>query len=160
MSEINPEIPGAKKISLVDPGMKQGRTSQKGDGSFDKILTNHIKKGDNDTPLKNTSALPEIEGSFNAQRLKFKPDRTQFTLKFASSLDMLEKYASLIGDPGKTLKQAYDILEQASGQAETLAREFKEDKALDTDFKKLLTRLMTTIEVEKFKFNRGDYSDL
>ncbi|MCD4722295.1 MAG: hypothetical protein K8S13_20915 [Desulfobacula sp.] len=157
MNEINPKIANINKISSIEPSIKQKELSQKNKDSFDKILTNQIKKGSNNTVFKETASLPEIEGSLKAQQLNFELNQTQFVQKLTVSLDLLETYASWLQDPDKTLKKAYNILEQASSQIKTLAQEFENNATSNDDLKNILTQLMATIEVEQIKFNRGDY---
>jgi len=165
MNDINPKITDFNKISkakLNKPDIKPDKSLQKKDGSFNKILTKQIETGNNKAFLNKTPTLPEIEGSFKAQNLdpdiKLKPDQTDVTKKLDSSLNLLEKYASWLQDPGKTLKQSWSLLEQLRDQTKTMTREVKDDTNFTSDLKNILNQLSTIVEVEQIKFNRGDYS--
>ena len=157
MSENNPKIANINKISVVEPDIKQKKASQKNETCFDDILANQIKKSSNDTGFKETALLPEIKSSYKAQQLDIELNQTQFTEKLAASLNLLETYASWLQDPDKTLKQAYDLLEQLSDKTKILAQDFKENTTSKDDLKHILTQLTTIVEVEHIKFNRGDY---
>ena len=159
MNEINPKTANINKISSVEPDIKQKKSSQKRNGSFDDILANQIKKGSSNTALKKTAPLREIEAPFKTQQLNLEFNQIEVYKKLAASLTLLETYASLLQDPDKTLKQAYNILEQVSDETKTLAQEFEENMIPGNDLKDILTQLMTTVKVEQIKFNRGDYSN-
>ncbi|RLB99146.1 MAG: hypothetical protein DRH34_13050, partial [Deltaproteobacteria bacterium] len=81
MNEINPKITNINKISSVEPDIKQKKSSQQGDTSFNDILTNQINKSSNDTGFKENTSLGEIKASFAAQRLTLELNQTQFTQK-------------------------------------------------------------------------------
>ena len=157
MNEINPDITNIGKISPVEPDKKLSVPLQKSGAGFDKILLDQLKNGDTPDPIKQTAMLPEIEGSFKAQQLNLKLDQAQFTQKLATSLDLLETYSVWLKDPDKSLKQVHGLLEQVSSQTKTLAPELKEYSGINTDLNQFMNEFLTTIEVEKIKFNRGDY---
>ncbi|MBU1343573.1 MAG: hypothetical protein KKE44_24415 [Proteobacteria bacterium] len=158
MNEINPKIANINKVSSIEPDTKQKKSPQKTDCSFNEILTNQIKKSGQTTILKKTGSLLELESTFKTQQLNLMLDQSQVAQKFTETLNLLETYASWLGDPDKTLKQTAGLLEQVSGQAKTLAQEIKEETGSNPELKQLLTQMMTTIAVEQVKFNRGDYS--
>lgn len=158
MNEIDPYLTNINKISPVEPESKQNKPLQKGDGSFDEILADQIDKDKRDKILKQSKTLPEIEDSFRTKRINLALNKTQSSQKLAAALNLLETYAAWLGDSNKTLKQAYNLLEQVSAQTKTIAQDFKEDTTTATDLKQILSHLVTTIEVEQIKFNRGDYS--
>ena len=159
MNEINPKISTENKIPSIEPENKKKKSLTNNPGAFDKILTNQIEEDRNSTPIKNSTRLPEIESSFKAQQLNLSLNQAQISKQLESSLSLLEKYASWLGNPDKTLKQAYDLLTEALARTESLDQEFRKHTNVDTDLKHILNQLMTTLEVEKVKFNRGDYSD-
>jgi hypothetical protein len=162
MSEINSKAGNIDNISLIDPDIKSKISQQKGDGSFDKILTNQINKSSKGDESIRGGKLQEIDGTFIAQKINLALDKTQFTNKLDSSLNMLELYATMLQDPDKTLKDAWSMLEQLITDTNSLEQEFKENSLpnseLNDDLKSILTRLVATVEVENIKFNRGDYT--
>jgi hypothetical protein len=162
MNEINPKIPNIGKIAAIDPNIKSNKSQTKGDGSFDDILTEQIGGKSGNKALSETLKLPEIESTFRAAQLNLSLDKTQFTKKLNASLSLLERYASWLGDPDKTLKQAGGLLEQLLAQTKTLTDDFNKsttspDDIKYDDIKQILTQLSTTAQVEQIKLNRGDY---
>ncbi len=168
MNEINPKTDDINKISRfksvksIKPEINPDKALQKNYGVFNEILTQQIGKSDNKAEFNKTSTLPEIDGLFKAQGLdtdiKLEPDQTHFTKKLESSLSLLETYASWLQDPDKTLKQAWSLLEELTDQTKTMQKQVKEDSGFTNDLKNILNELMTIVEVEQIKFNRGDYS--
>lgn len=158
MNKINPQTANINTISPIDPDIKLKKASQTGDGSFDRILAGQIDKGTNHSTPEKSTGLPEIEGAFKAQFLPRTFNQTRFTQKLDQSLNMLERYASWLGDPGKTLKQAHGLLEEILARTESLEQDFDENTAPNADLKEILTRLAATVAVEQIKINRGDYS--
>jgi len=158
MNEINSNSGNIDKISGIKPDINLKKSQLKGDGSFNKILSDQMDQADKNPALSQATSLLEIQGSFNAQKINFELDKTQFTKKLDSSLNMLELYATMLQDPDKTLKQAWNLLEQLTNETKTLELEFKNNKFANLDLKNILTQLLTTVEVENIKFNRGDYA--
>jgi len=163
MNEINPKIPNIAKIAAIDPDIKSNKSHSKGEGSFGNILTEQIgKNSDTDSLINSPPKLPEIESTFRAAQLNFSLDKAQFTEKLNSSLGLLERYASWLGNPDKTLKQAGGLLEQLLTQTKTLTDEFNKSTISNgsvkhDDLKQILNQLTTTAQVEQIKLNRGDY---
>jgi predicted phage tail protein len=158
MNEINSKAVNIDKISVIESEIHLKKSQQKGDGSFDKILTNQLDKSSKDSSTINETSLQEIQGTFKAQKFNVDFDTTQFAQQLDSSLNMLELYAAILQDPDKTLKQAWDILEQLTNDTKTLEQEFKGNDLLNQELDNILTQLLTTVEVENIKFNRGDYT--
>ncbi|MCP4673663.1 MAG: hypothetical protein GY857_20440 [Desulfobacula sp.] len=158
MNEINSKTGNIDKISIIDPDIKSKFSQQKGDGSFDKILTNQIDKGSRDTSSASEKKLQEIDGTFNVQKINLALDKTQFAQKLESSINLLESYAKMLQDPDKTLKQAWSTLEQLTSGTKTLEQEFKDHNFSNSELKSILTQLLATVEVENIKFARGDYT--
>jgi len=158
MNEINSKAVNIDKISVIESEIHLKKSQQKGDGSFDKILTDQLDKSNKDSSTIKGAALQEIQGTFKAQRFNVEFDTTQFTQQLNSSLNKLEFYAAMLQDPDKTLKQAWNILEQLTNDTKTLEQEFKGNEPANQELKNILTHLLTTVEVENIKFNRGDYT--
>jgi len=158
MNQINSQAVNIDKISTLNQDIKSKILRQKGDGAFNEILTGKIDKTGNNTALGNKKELQEIDGTFNAQKINLELDTTQFTQKLDSALNMLELYAQILQDPDKTLKQAWSILEQLTANTQALDEEFKNNTLFNNDLKSVLTNILTTVEVENIKFNRGDYT--
>ncbi len=158
MNEINSQTVNIDKISIIDSDIKSKISQQKGDGSFDKILTNQIDKSSRGDASNRENQLQEIDATFNAQKINLSIDQTNFTQKFDSSINLLELYAKTLKDPDKTLKQAWGLLEQLTNNTKTLELEFKNYNFPNDDLKSILTQLLTTVQMENVKFTRGDYT--
>ncbi|MCP4295961.1 MAG: hypothetical protein GY786_10170, partial [Proteobacteria bacterium] len=125
--------------------------------AFDDILLKTIEHELKNDLVKGVSGLPEIDAAFTAKKINLALDQTQLPEKLESSISLLERYASWLGDPEKTLKQAYGLLEQLSKQTRNLEAEFKDKDSIDPDLNQIITQLLTTVQVEQIKFDRGDY---
>ncbi|MFH2059693.1 MAG: hypothetical protein ABIJ59_12430 [Pseudomonadota bacterium] len=172
MSDITPKIIQPKNIqpkniqvdplSPIGPGAIKNKSSQNSDGSFEKILDSRINAEGHGDSTGQLSSLSEIEGPFRAQHLNpASSDQAQLSRKLNNSIDLFERYATFLGDPDKSLKQAYEILEQILSQTQTMTEELDQQPESKTDrisgLKNILAQLMTTARVEQIKFDRGDY---
>ncbi len=158
MNEINSKAVNIDKTSVIESKIHLKKSQQNGDASFDKILTDQLDKSSKDASTISETSLQEIQGTFKAQRFNVEFDTTRFTQQLNSSLNQLELYAAILQDPDKTLKQAWSILEQLTNDTKTLEQEFKGNELPNQELKNILTHLLTTVEVENIKFNRGDYT--
>jgi len=156
MNKINPETANINKISSTEPDIKLKKPSQKGDTSFNDILTDQLEKSSKEHGLKESS-LGEITAPFNVQHLNLEPNQTQFTQNLESALNLMETYASWLQDPDKTLKQSHGLLEQILDQTNIMEQESKDSLNLNPDLKNIFTQLTAMVNVEQVKINRGDY---
>ncbi|MBI4774774.1 MAG: hypothetical protein HY788_11450 [Deltaproteobacteria bacterium] len=69
-------------------------------------------------------------------------------------LQTMEQYQQDLLNPGKNLREIEQTLARMRGQARTLKRE---SASLPPTLKELTDRITLTAEVERLKFNRGDY---
>ncbi len=162
MSEFDPKIPNINKISTATPAVTQNSEKQKSSFQnpidFNDILSKTIEHDLKSDLIKGGTGLPEIDAAFTAKKINLALDQTQLPEKLESSISLLERYASWLGDPEKTLKQAYGLLEQLSSQTKDLKNEFKDKDSTNPDLTRIITELLTTVEIEQIKFNRGDYN--
>ena len=157
MSEIDPKF-----IKIQHPGTTAGEDSHlkkpgSGDNIFQRLLDRQTGKGADNTVNAENPSLPELTGTFNAQKLSPAPDTGLFARKMEKSVNLLETYAEWLSDPEKSLKQTRGLLEQLVSQTHMLSKEFESLSSADADLAELLSQLRTTVEVEQIKFNRGDY---
>ncbi len=162
MSDNNPKITNTNPISVAKSGLLKNKGTKHGNPAFDRILSEQIKSPGMDSGIGRSSTLPEIQGAFNAQNIDLASlESNPFTKKITDSLDLFERYATFLGDPDKSLKQAYTILEKVLGQAKNLTLEMEQNPGQSSDktdnLKVILSQLMTTAQVEQIKFDRGDY---
>jgi hypothetical protein len=171
MSDNHPKISPADPSPAINSGSVKQKPGKKADANFEKILSDQIRTDPYRKNLQTVSSGPmsglsEIEGVFHPQRLTPLPaESSQLTANLSDSIDLFDKYAAFLGDPDKSLKQTYGILEQVLAQVETLAAELEQPPGsetasfpdIKTDLKDILARLLTSARVEQIKFDRGDY---
>jgi len=162
MSEFDPKIQNINKMSPAAPAVPQNSEKQKTSSqnltAFDDILSKTIEDDLKSDLIQKGSGLPEINSTFTANKINLVLDQTKIPEKLEFSISMLERYASWLGDPEKTLKQAHNLLEQLSSQTKDLEKEFKDTDSIPPDITRIFTELLTTVQVEQIKFNRGDYT--
>jgi hypothetical protein len=160
MSEFNPKIGNIGRTTPIESGTKQNKALQKGSDLFNQILTDQVEKNNGTMPTDKAPSLPEIGGTFRAQNINFppSPDTNMLSKKLEASLSMLDRYASWLGDPDKSAKESHNLLEQAISQTKAMGNDFKNDISSSDDLKQIFNQLMTTLEVEQVKFDRGDYT--
>ncbi len=166
MSEFDPKTPDINKISTATPTAKatltqnseKQKSSFQNPTAFDDILSKTIEHDLKKDLLKGDSGLPEINASYTANKITLALDQGELPEKLESSISLLERYASWLGDPEKTLKQSYGLLEQLATQTKDLKNEFKDKDSVNPDLTRIITELLTTVEVEQIKFDRGDYT--
>jgi len=161
MTEISGKPTQINNISTKVSFSHKGKTPSGQKDNFGKILSEQT----NETTTKSDSAtmaqgLPELESPLGTAFLNMPDKTTEFTEKLNSSIDLLEKYASWLLDPEKTLKQAYGILEDLAGQTQELNQEVEQSPNADSELKQIITQIAATTRVEQIKINRGDYLDL
>ena len=162
MSDITPKIIQIDPLFPIGSVNAKNKPGQHTDNSFEKILDSRINAESNGNKIDQSSRLSEIEGPFRAQHLNPASSiQAQLSQKLNDSLDLFERYAAFLGDPDKSLKQAYEILEQILSQAQTMTEKIDQQPESKTDqisgLKNILTQLMTTVRVEQIKFDRGDF---
>lgn len=157
MSKIDPEI--LKNISHASPGpsKSKGRPGHDEGDRFGNILDEKLENSDNGTKSRNVSGLGEIQGTFRSQQLKFEFDAAAFKNRLEFSINDLETYAWWLLEPGKTLKDAKSLLQRISEQTRALKNELAPHISTNKDLAGVLDRLMTTVEIEHVKLDRGDY---
>lgn len=166
MKEITPQPHQLQKVSQVDALSGKPATPTGTPGAFEKLLAEELKaQAKQESAEKTLESLPEIHGSFQAEWVLVGFDRAGFTQELSDAVDLLDTYATVLADPDKTLKQAWEQLTVLSDQTSSLKTQM--DKALqanpdqvDHDLVQMLNQLMTTLRVEEIKLNRGDYSNL
>lgn len=160
MNDITPKINPIDSLSSIESKNIKNKTDQNTNGSFGKILKDRINADSHGNIIASSSRLSEIEGPFRILN-PASSDPTQLSQKLTDSLDLFERYAFFLGDPDKSLKQAYGILEQILSSTRMLTKELDQHSTDSTDqvsgLKDILTQLMTTARVEQIKFDRGDY---
>ena len=111
-----------------------------------------------DKSLGELEALGEIQGSFRVQEIDQSTDIQLFARKITLALDLLDAYAAALNDPVKTLKEASALLDSATASTRTLLNEYSSTDAGDATALELIKQLAATVEAEKIKLDRGDYT--
>lgn len=158
MNEIDPKsIRGDQPpVSPKRPELK--RPSGSSSASFKDLLDKTSLKNRPGGVSSAPAALQEIQGTFRAQALKSVHPSTDLMTTFEESMALLDRYASWLGRPDKTLKQAHGILEQLLTKSEDLNRQAKSDSSIDSDVAGMINQFRTIVLSEQIKFDRGDYT--
>ena len=159
MKEINQGIPG------IQPTTPTGKTGEAGSfargipGEFSRILAEELE-GEALTGLAGDDdfGLPELSATYNAQLAGLTQDNGFVPQLISDAIDLLEKYAGVLSDPGQTLKQAYGLLEEIQVRTLEIDKGLAQGEDSDGRLKNILDHLATVVELEKIKINRGDYS--
>ena len=146
------------KVTLVNGDKKQNKSAVKGDGTFDRILIRQAKQSAENLQPKASGTLAEIQSPIKIPSVSPSLDAAEYAKRIETSLDLLEAYAATLDTPDKTLKQANDILEKILTHTQSLAVDFEKSPPEDPDLSSILTHLISTVETEKIKFDRGDYT--
>lgn len=167
MKEITPKPEQIQKISQIgaDSGKTRVSTEQtEQHPSFEKILGREMQHTAAKTAGSDAAGgLPELEAVFPSQFPDTGFDRAGFTRKLGNSIDDLDLYAAWLSDSDKSLKQAWELLQNLSAQTRDLKAELDTasesgQSPRDRELADILNQLITTIRVEEIKLNRGDYS--
>lgn len=161
MTDIHPKITDHRQIQPSESGKAKPRPKKDHHLPFDKILSQEMKPAETRSDSVTSSRLSELEGAFRAGQIKPMPlDKSEISRKLTASLDLFEQYAAFLGDPDKSLKQTYTLLEQVLAQTRALAGDMDQKQGLtpeQDELKTIVAQLLTTARVEQIKFDRGDY---
>ncbi|HCY88175.1 MAG TPA: hypothetical protein DHV36_23765 [Desulfobacteraceae bacterium] len=159
MTEINQDTPGIQPTSPAEKTGKTGSFSRGAPGEFSKILAEELEGSSlGDLGAGDDFGLPELSATYNAQLAEISRDNSFVPQLLSDAIDMLEKYAGILSDPGQTLKNAYGLLEEIQMQTAQIDRGLTETTDSDNRLKNILDHLATVVELEKIKINRGDYT--
>ena len=139
---------------------------------FNKILSNRLEPEISETVTaqnKNLSGLSEIAPRLSEisapSHVSFANDSpADISDRIDDTLDLLEKYSSMLSDPLKTLKSIDPVLKEINTSAKSIADEL--GKRTDSDaaeqdkgLVKIVNQILSIANVEQFKMQRGDYTD-
>lgn len=161
MKEINSSPESAEKISRYQKTNRIKKAQKEAESSFDRILIDQLDQKDRSLKSGSIESLGEIQGSFRAGKLEQAADRAWLTDRIEFSIDLLDRYAAALGSEDKTLKQAWNILKQLTDMtAFTKNKLAGSNGDIDGDLKNIINQILSIVETENIKFQRGDYSDL
>ena len=159
MKEINQEIPGIQPTSPTGKVGESGSFTRGAPGEFSKILAEELEGGGITSSGEGDDfGLPELSATYNAQLAGINQSDSFVPQLLSDAIDLLEKYAGILSDPGQTLKNAYGLLEEIQLQTAEIDKGLTEGPESDSRLKNILDHLATVVELEKIKINRGDYS--
>jgi len=157
MKEITPDNQRINKLSQPPrPGKLPGSETSL-TGEFSRILSQHLETETSSAPAP-SAGLPELDATYAASLARITPVDTGVTDQISETLDLLEGYAQRLADPGATLRQAFDLLEQIGSQTREINKGMSDTQNDDPKLKEIMAHLSTLVELEKIKINRGDYS--
>ena len=140
---------------------------------FNKILSNRLepeqsetlttqKKKENNFSEIAAPRLSEINVPSHVSLMNDTP--ADISAKIDYTLDLLEKYSSMLSDPLKPLKSIDPVLQDINTSAKTIFDELQ--TGLNTDntghnhgLVKIINQILSIVNVEQFKMQRGDYTD-
>ncbi len=140
---------------------------------FNKILSNSLEPEKSEIVAaqnKNLSGLSEISPGLSeisapshVSFMNYSP--AEISDRVDHTLDLLEKYSSMLSDPLKTLKSIDPVLKDINISAKSIADELKTKidsntvAGQDHELVKIVNQILTIANIEAFKMNRGDYTD-
>lgn len=158
MTEITPKQDAlSKAASLLKQKSETARTTGQ-TSAFSAILAEQLGSGPLDAAgeADPSGGLPEITASLPAGLAQAGEAPNDFAKEITDTLDLLDTYAQWLADPGKTLRQAYDLLEEIHGGVQDLAS--RSETGADGPIQGILNHLSTLVAVERIKMDRGDYT--
>ncbi|OQY11395.1 MAG: hypothetical protein B6I31_05020 [Desulfobacteraceae bacterium 4572_19] len=142
---IKPEVPLPKNQSYKPNGIFQGLL----DHATDKI--NLTEETDSTKRLYEPAPI-------NLHHIIENSNQT-IPEKINDTFDLLENYIKDIGNPSKTLKEIEPQLNSILNMALSADSEYQQDSNSDDELGDIINQLLTTIRLEQFKMQRGDYID-
>ncbi|GEM_PF-7129767 len=129
---------------------------------FEKVLSNELNITDSATINPQRSALSEIDAVYPASFIN--DDPADISDRINSTIDLLEKYAHLLSNPAETLKDIHPILMDINTRVKTIAKELNTESHTDNtdrnnELKKVTDQILSMVQIERFKMERGDYTD-
>lgn len=157
MDEIDPKFPKIQQQNQTTHAPSSGRQAPQGSRAFDSLLEEQVGKNKAEPAKSHDPPLPELTGTVRARQFGADLDKTEFTKRFETSLDLLESYAAWLSDPEKSLRQARSLLDELILQTRTLEASFAAHAHDNPAIEEMLSLFKTTVQVEQIKFDRGDY---
>lgn len=160
MTKINPDIHNTQKASDKSDVHKPLKKETQSGKSFSGILSEELNTGGKKTSFSTKEAsLKEIE---NAAPARFSltdavPEQTDFGVE--SNLGLLEEYTSILMDPGRTLREAYETLDRLLKNTADMEEKMLNSDTEDTALKEIINHIAATVRKEQIKMDRGDYVD-
>lgn len=159
MNQFIPKTDGIQSPAPVKGGTKPLRKPGGGiAGAFHQLLDEQIKGKEKDVKSTSPADLQEIESPVKIPAPESLSGLQKLTGEIEESLDLMETYAAILEDPGKTLKEAGSILDELIDRTSLLTSGLEESPLNDPDLVRIITHLISTAQTEKIKFDRGDYS--
>jgi len=159
MTESSFNIKNIDTLSRTPPDIgKTGKGTQSKE-SFEKILSSTIDNaGSEEIAAKKETGLPEIAAVLPP--VSVSNAGADVSNRISEALDLLEKYSLMLSDPLKTLRDISPVLNEINTRIEILDREIRDDLAGDAELTRIIDQLLSTVRVEQYKMERGDYTDM
>ena len=160
MTKINPDIHNIQKVSDKSGIQKTEKTDHPFEKPFSGLLAEQLGTAETETPsVQETSSLPEIEKTGSIRFSLADPAVNTSDLGIDTSLGLLEEYTSMLMDPDRTLKDAYETLDRLVKSTADMEEQVLESGIRDTALKEIVDRITATARTEQIKMDRGDYLD-
>lgn len=160
MTKINPDIHNIQKASDKSDIQKSVQKENRFEKRFSSLLSQKLDTAENQTLSgQGGGSLSEIEqtGPIRFSLVESSDNTGDFGIE--SSLGLLEEYTSLLMDPDRTLKEAYEALDRLLKSTADMEEQVHESGNRDTALKEIVDRITLTARTEQIKMDRGDYLD-
>lgn len=108
-------------------------------------------------PVEAGTGLPEL-----VSPMAIIPEINQETASITHAetmLDLLETYASRLGDPSWNIKDLPDMLKTIGSRVDSLSAELKDNPDQPEGLTSILDQILAMVRIEQIKLARGDYAD-
>ena len=150
------KITGLEGQPQVRPGPPHSPDSP-GSADFNKLLRESLEPDDTETRIQKKAPLAEPRSIQNIGRLS--PLPSEFESRTARVIDLMDRYAQSLSDPGKTLKDIEPDLLKFIEEARSLHETYLKTENTDTRLTRIMEDLHRTSRLEAVRFQRGDYLD-
>jgi len=160
MTKINPDIHNIQKVPDKSGIQKTEKTDNPFVKPFSGLLAEKLAPTETGTSsVQGSSSLPEIGQTGSIRFSLADPALNTRDLGVETSLGLLEEYTSLLMDPERSLKEAYETLDRLLKSTADMEEQVLESGNLDTGLKEIVDRITATVRTEQIKMDRGDYLD-
>lgn len=141
-------------LQPIRPEKVHPKKDSAGSAGFNDVLREALSKPEADSGIQKTSRLSEplsIQG-FGSSGLQ-----TVYVDKTSRVIDLMDKYASSLSNPRKTLKDIEPELKRFIEEAQSLHEEYVNSGNADTELEQIMEDLLRAARLEGVRFQRGDY---
>lgn len=129
---------------------------------FEKVLSKKLNLTDSSAISPQKTTLSEIDAVYPASFTN--SESGDIADRIDKTVDLLEKYTSLLSNPVKTLKDIHPVLMDLNSSAKAIASDLQaksdaESTTRESGLENIINQIMAMVHTELFKMERGDYTD-